>query len=337
MTGASTPRSAVFALAVLTVVACCAGGCKPPAKQAGPRKKITFAYTTSPNVALVHIAFKNGYFAEEGLDATPQSHTFGKLALDAVNEGKADLATVGDTPFVFSVMNGRRITAVAVIGSSNRNAAIIARQDRGIVNPSHVRGKKIGVTPGSTSDFFLHSFLLYHGIDEKQVIRIGMNPDEVAEALDTGKVDAAATWNPHLRRLQKKLGGNGVVFFGEPLYTEFFCVAAAQEYVNRNPETVMKVLRALIKAETFVKQRPGDARRLVSEFTKTDKGILEDTWDEFSFMVALDQALLVDFEAQSRWVMRNRSAARTDMPNYLDHIYDNGLRSVNPAAVRIVR
>jgi NitT/TauT family transport system substrate-binding protein len=53
--------------------------------------------------------------------------------------------------------------------------------------------------------------------------------------------------------------------------------------------------------------------------------------------VALDQSLLVDFEEQTRWVLRNRLTTRQDMPNYLDFIYDNALRSVNPAAVSIVR
>jgi NitT/TauT family transport system substrate-binding protein len=137
--------------------------------------------------------------------------------------------------------------------------------------------------------------------------------------------------------VQKKLGSNGVIFFVETLYTENFCVAAAQEYVKKNPETIKKVLLALIKAETFMKQHPEESRRLVAEFTKSDKAVVDDTWDVFTFDLAMDQALLVNFETQTRWVMKNRLAIRTDMPNYLDFIYDNALRSVKPEAVRIVR
>ena len=164
MESSSRSRSPVVIFVAIAVIAWSVIGCKPPDKQAGPRKKITFAHTNSPNVALVHIAFAKGFFAEEGLDATPQPHAFGKLALDAVNEGKADFATPGDTPFVYSVMNGRKITALAVIETSNRNQGIIARKDRGIATPSDFLGKRVGFTPGSTSDYFLSSFLLYHGI-----------------------------------------------------------------------------------------------------------------------------------------------------------------------------
>jgi ABC-type nitrate/sulfonate/bicarbonate transport system substrate-binding protein len=337
MERSSRSRFPVVILVALALIAWSASGCKPPGKQASSREKITFAYATIPNATLVHIAFAKGFFSEVGLDATPQPHAFGKLALESVMEGKADLATVGDTPFVFAVMNGKKITTIGAIQSSNRNEVIVARQDRGITKPSDLLGKKIGVTLGTTGDFFAYSLLLFHGVDGKQVTRIGMNPGDMAEALSTGKVDAVSTWSPFRQQMQKKLGSNGVTFFGETLYTETFCVAAPQEYAGKNPETIKKVLRALIKAETFVKQHPEESQRLVAEFTKTDKTFIDDAWDVFTFEVALDQGLLVNFEDQTRWIIKNRLAPRTDMPNYLEYIYDNALRSVKPEAVRIVR
>jgi ABC-type nitrate/sulfonate/bicarbonate transport system substrate-binding protein len=337
MARASTPRFAVSALVILAVIAWSASGCKPPDRQVGPREKITFAYSANPNATLVHIAFVKGYFTEEGLDPTPQLHAFGKLALNAVIEGKADLSTSAGTPIVFAVMNGTKIMTLAAIQTSNRNEAIIARQDRGIARPGDLLGKKIGVTLGTSGHFFAYSFLLFHGIDEKQVNLIGLRPDDMAEALGTGKVDAVSTGVPYLNQLRKKLGSNGVVFFGDTLYTEAFCVAATQEFVKRNPEAIKKVLRALIKAETFVKRSPEESRRLMAEFIQLDKAVIDEIWDAYKFKVSLDQALLVDFEGQTRWVMKNRSAARTDMPNYLDFIYLDGLDSVKPDAVRIVR
>ena len=96
-------------------------------------------------------------------------------------------------------------------------------------------------------------------------------------------------------------------------------------------------MRALLKAETFVQQHPEESRRLVAEFIKTDKVVLDETWDIFTFRVTLDQALLVDLEDQTRWAMKYRLTARKDMPNYLDFIYVDGLQAVKPEAVRIIR
>jgi len=285
----------------------------------------------------VHIAFAKGLFKEEGLDATPQPHAFGKPALQAVLEGKADIATAADTPIMFAVMDGRKIVILAVIQTADRNEGIVARRDRGISMPSDLKGKTIAVTRGTTSDFFAEVFLIVHGIDRKQVTVTDLKPEEMASALATGKVDAAATWHPPLSQLQKSLGTNGLTFYGETIYTEAFCVAAGQDFVKRHPGAVRKFLRALIKAEAFLKQHPEEARRLVTGFIKADKALLDEIWDLYNYRVILDQALLVSLEEQTRWAIKNRLTQRRDMPNYLDFIDADGLRAVKPEAIRIIR
>ena len=311
--------------------------CKKSEKVVEPSEKITIAYSTASNAILMYIAFAKGFLAEEGLEATPQPHAFGKLALNAVLEGKADIATVADTPIVFAVMNGKKITTLAVIQTSNRDIAIVARRDRGIEKPADLTGKNIGVPLGTNADFFLGALLLANSIERRQVTLIDIKPEEMAAALDSGKVDAVSTFNPTLKQLEQGLGKRGIVFYDEAIYTEAFCLAAKQEYVKKNPEAIKKVLRALIKAETFVKEYDEEARRLVAEFIKTDKKVLDEIWPIFTTRVTLNQALLVDFEAQTRWALKNKLTEGTSVPDYLDYIYFDGLQAVKPEAVRMIR
>ncbi|KUG24660.1 nmt1/thi5 like domain protein [hydrocarbon metagenome] len=325
---------AALFLSTLLFIVLTINGCQQ--QKTDPPEKITIAYTTNLNPVLIHIALVKGFFKEEGLEATPQPHAFGKVALQSVIDGKADIATVADTPIMFAVMAGRPITTLAVLQTSNRNAAIVARQDRGITRPSDLKGKKIGLTLGTTGHFFTDSFLQLHNIGRKQVKIIDMNPDKMAHALDIGEVDAVSIWNPHLTQIKKRLGSKGILFFDESLYTENFCLVARQKYAKKNPEAVKKVLRALIKAEIFVHEYPEESRRLVAGFLKVDKALLDEIWDIFMFRVALDQALLVDIEDQTRWAIKNRLTPNNVMPNYLDFIYLDGLEAVKPDAVRII-
>jgi len=321
----------------LVIFAFCMPGCTSTEKQTGPREKVTIAYTTLANSVLVHIAFAKGYFAEEGLEVIPQPHPFGKPALAAVLAGTADIATVADTPIVFAIMNGEKLSTLAVIQTSNKNEAIVARRERGITGPGDLEGKRIGIPLGTTAHFFADSFLLAQGIEMKQVTPVDIKPDEMAAALGSGKVDAVSTFNPTLKQLERGLGKSGVVFYGESIFTEIFCVAAKQEYVKKNPEAIKKFLRALIKAETFVKEHNTEAKSLVADFIKTDKTVLAETWDVMTFRVTLDHSLLLDFEDQTRWMLKNKLAQGKQMPNYLKYIHTDGLNAVKPDAVRIVR
>jgi ABC-type nitrate/sulfonate/bicarbonate transport system substrate-binding protein len=323
----------IFLSFALSLAACR----NPPEKSAGPPEKITIAYAESTGVALVHIAIAKGFFTEEWLDATSQPHASGKLALDAVIGGKADLATASDTPIMFAVMDGKQITTIAVIATSNRNTAILARKDRGISKPDDLKGKTIGIVRGTVGDFFADIFLINHGIDRKKVTIIDLQSDEIVSALVTGRVDAVSIWQPILLKLQKELGNKGQSLYGETFYTSAICVTALPDFVRQHSEAVRKFLRALIRAEIYAKQHPEESRRLVAKFVRTDAALLDGIWDVYNYRVILDQAFLVDLEDQTRWAMKYRLTARRNMPNYLDFIDVDGLRAVKPEAVRIIR
>jgi sulfonate transport system substrate-binding protein len=311
-------------------------GCKRQ-EQAGPPEKITIAYVTTQHDSLYHIAFAKGFFSAEGLDVTAQPHAFGKPALNSVLEGKADLAATGDAPIMFAVTGGKSIYVIAVIATSKKASAIIARKDRGIVKPSDLRGKKIGVTRGTLAEFFMDSFLSTRRVDRKEVKVVDLKPDEMPDALARGMVDALSIWQPVLKYIEKALGNNATVFYDETIYSDILCIASGQEFAKKHPDAVRKVLRALIRAESFMKQNKDESLQIIAEATKTDKELLGEILQSFDFRVTLDQALVVSLEDQTRWAQRNKLTGGAAVPNYLDFIYFDGLNSVKPEAVRVIR
>jgi ABC-type nitrate/sulfonate/bicarbonate transport system substrate-binding protein len=325
-------------IVVLLLLSLALTGCQRESQKAiKPAVKITLAYATATSGVLAHIALKNGYFADEGLKVTAQSHSSGKSALNAVIEGKADFATVAETPIMFAIVNGKKISIIAEIQTSAKNEAIVAKNDLNLTRVSDLRGKKIGVTIGTTGDYFLDSILLMHGVDRKEVNIIDMKPEEMLDYLSQGKVDAVSTWNPIQKYLTKQLGDRVIVFNDDNIYTEFFCIAAKKDFTENNPEAVVNLLKALLKAEIFVEQYPEKSKIIVAEYAKTDQDIVNDIWINIKLQVKLDQLLLVTLDDQTRWAKKYRLTDSTEMPNYLDFIYLKGLQSVKPEAVTIIR
>lgn len=302
-----------------------------------PRQKITVAYTFQPQSTLVHVAAAKGYFAEEGLDLQPMMHTHGKTALFSVIENEADFATVAETPVMFSVLKGDQICVIANIEASTTNNAVVARNDTGITRPGDLKGKRIGVTPGTTGDFFLDSLLTVNGLTRKEVQVVTLKPEEMREAILTKKVEAISTWNYPLTQIKRQLGHAGTIFYDREIYTETFNIAARQDFVRDHPETVKRFLRALVKAESFVAQNQAEAESIMSAATNIDKNLINEVWKAFNYRVQLDQALLITLEDETRWAMKNGLTDQSVMPDYLKHIHLDSLRAVKPEAIKISR
>lgn len=332
-------RKTVLALLFLAALAGCEKSPAPNAGRPGAEslRRITVAYTYQPQSTLVHVAVANGYFADEGLDARLSMHTYGKAALQSVIENKADFATVAETPVMFSVLRGDRIFVVANIESSNANNAIVARKDAGIAAAGDLKGKRIGFTPGTTSDFFLDSLLTANGLARKDVEPVALKPEEMQEAVMAKTVDAVSTWNYPLTQIRQQLGTGGTILYDRQIYTETFNIAAQQDFVRGNPDTVQRFLRALIRAETFVAKNPDQAQAIVAAAAKLDPGIVRDVWDAFNYKVVLDQVLLLTLEDETRWAMKNRLTDETAMPDYASFIHVDSLRAIKPQAVMMNR
>ncbi len=325
---------------------CCAvtlASCdKAPPQAAGSagsegRQKVTVAYTTQPQSTLIHIAANKGYFSNQGLDVQPLIHSFGKAALQSVLDGKADFATVAETPVMFSVLKGDKIFVIANIESSSVNNAVLARPDAGIVKAADVKGKRLGFTPDTTSDFFLDSFLTAQGLTRKEITPVPLTPNEMQEALQTGKVDAVSSWNYTLTQIKHQLGAQAVIFYDRQIYTETFNIAAMQDFVQRNPQAVSRFLRALIQAEDFVAKNPQEAQDIMATAIKVDKELVKEVWDAFNYQVSLDQNLLITLEDETRWAMKNKLTDKTAMPNYKDYIHVESLMAVRREAVKLKR
>ncbi|MEW5747086.1 MAG: ABC transporter substrate-binding protein [Nitrospirota bacterium] len=294
-------------------------------------EKMTVAVSMQPLSAPVYVAHAKGFFESEGLQAVLQPHTSGRDALAALVSGRAEFATVAETPVMFAAARDERICIVATIADSRRYMNIVARKDRGIAVPHDLEGKRIGVSAGTTAEYYLFIYLTFNGIAEDRVRMIGVSPERMTEALVRGEIDAAVTWPPYMIAQQRLLGSNAVTLSNESIYKVWWNIAAGQDFAKANPETVKALLRALLRAERYIKDNPAEASRIVARFIGQDPGSLGD----YNFDVQLGQALILDLEDQARWAIRNRLIPVEGVPNFLRLLCTEGLEAVAPGSVMV--
>jgi NitT/TauT family transport system substrate-binding protein len=312
----------VFALCAALLAGC--GKQAPPQ----PRQVVILACTAQPQGTLVQVALAKGYFLEQGLDVRPQLHPFGKLALQSLVEGKADVATAADAPIMFQAVAGQQLRVLATLVSSSTNNGVVALRSAGIAGIRDLKGKRVGYTTGTTSDYFLSSLLATQGLTRQDVPGLPMAPAEMLRALETDKVDAVSTWNYTLSAVANALGPRGVVLLDARTYTETFNLVGSDEFVRHRGDVVERLLRALIQAEDFVRQQPQQAQAIMAAASHVDLPLVQQVWPVFRFQVWLEPNLLNTLRDETRWAMGAGLVKPAAVPDYRNYVYLDGLRAV---------
>lgn len=300
------------------------------------RQRLSIALPAAPHAALLHLAAAKRFFADEGLDVVTVPTTHGRVALDLLAEGKVDLAAAAELPFVVKVMGGQGLAIVASVASATSEMAVIARRDRGIQRPTDLAGKRIGVTRGTSGEYFLWAFLIRHKLAPETVTLVDVAPGELDQQLAAGALDAIAAWQPTRFRAEAALGAGGITLIEPDAYTATYVVAGQVEHLGRHPQAMVQLVRALLKAEAFLQAEPQRAQQLVAERLGVAAASLQSSWRDQEFRVDLLQPQIITLEDQARWAMAGGHAPKGPVPNFMPHVYLDALLAVQPSRVTVV-
>ncbi len=325
-------RAALLATLLLLLAACDA---RHPA---GPPQALNIALAELPAMALVYIAEKQNYFREEGLDVSFDKFDLGRDALASALEGRSDLATVFDMPVSRRLAAGDDLVVLSTLHRSTRSHVLLARRDRGIERPADLRGKRIGVTKGISTDYFLTLFLTSHGLPAAAVTEVPLEPADYEKALLSGAVDALASFNPHTHTLRAALGPERSAVFQTDLYAETSVLAGRRDRVEAKREAVTRALRALVRAEAFLRREPAAALDNVVEGLagKFPEASVREGWPALRIEARLDNLLLTHLIQQGYW-LSERDSRQPPLPDIRRALAPEYLRAADPRSVILLQ
>ncbi len=283
------------------------------------------------------IALEKGFYRDEGLDVATKSWPAGKLALEAMLRGEVDVATVADTPIVMQSFKRRDFVVIATF-SHNTPYRLVADRLDGIRAPADMRGHRIGVMAGTTSQFFLHSVLADLGLAPSEIIEVDVPAGDSADAVVNHRVDAIAAFDPHGYFAQAALGDRALLIpYEKDRHEETFNFAVGRDFVQKRPLVAQRLLRATERTIEWIHGHRAEAIALAARRLKIDETVMASLWDNYRHALSLDQVLIVSLENQARWAILNGIGGGGKVPNYLDYFDSSVLDVVLPSAVTIIR
>ena len=293
---------------------------------------VRIAASRAPVSLPLYVAQQRGFFADERLEVAITDCIGGTRCLRQVLDDKADLATTSEMPVVLRAFAHADVAILATLAHASDNLKLIARKASGVTRGEQLDGRKVGVISGTAAQYLLETHLLDVGVDPHHVTMVPLQAEETVAALQSARVDAVAVWEPYG---YAALHGPDAVGLRLPLggYIERYNLVGRQAQLVRREDTMVRLLRAVERAEQFIQSHPAEAQAILREQLKRDQRFVDWVWGGLSFRLSLDQALLSTMEGEVRWAQREGHVAGGARPNVLTLIHAGPLKAVKPDAV----
>ncbi len=290
--------------AVLAAIAMLAG----PAGAAGPEMASLDVYTSKdPQLAVqIELGIEKGYFRSEGLEVTVKYLSGGGEIPPAMAAGSIKVAMAAHNNALNLIARDFPVKVVGKINDISGAMGIAVRNALNVRSPKDLEGKKLGTfVYGGTMDF-LAKMSAHHGVDRAKIQVINLQPPDLAPTFARGDIDAALIWEPHLTRTAKQ--GGTVVLTGAvanfpekketyPLWGLPIVVFTTQEFIDKNPNTLVALLKGLARGNAFVHANRAEAIKILTRKLSIPEDELTEMMGRNLYTMQFDPAFVNDMDS----------------------------------------
>ncbi len=238
-----------------------------------PEREAAAAATVEPlRLAYAHkvcyepfiIAGAINLFAEEGLKVECKLVGGGIQAAESLVTGAADIAAMGDAPFLIAASRNSAIRLLTRYGGGEKMHRVIART--GIVDIRALQQARIGIQLGSSTHGAFIAWAETVGLDPGGMRFISLRPLDMPQAMQTGQIDVMAGSEPWPSNVEALCGGkvHELADFSSLGNTFPLVIAGKNAVTEKRPQDIAKLLRALRKAVAFMHDNRAETVRLAA-------------------------------------------------------------------------
>src|SRR5215510_911875 len=241
-----------------------------------------------------YVATQEGFYAQNGLNVKIKIFASGSDVTKAMQAGTVKFGSASTT-------------AVPAARAAGVPLKLLVR---GITTKaSSLKGKRIGVLVGSTTEQYLRLYLEKNGMTEKDVTLVNLQVPDHPVSLKQGDVDAVASWEPYVSQEISELGSNAVTLSrGEGLLGYIVGLGVLDPTLQNSRALVVKFVTAVAEADAFIRKNPQKAAQ-----------------DAANYLPGLDVNMAADaIKNHMRWDPRLSVCTQTAVNEGADELFKAG-------------
>jgi NitT/TauT family transport system substrate-binding protein len=216
----------------------------------------------------LYLAHDKGFFKEAGCEVELIVLTGIAERNSALKSGRIDALAAPVDYFVLSAGNNLEATIVMAIDESVGGDGIVARKE--ISRFEDLRGRTLAFQRGLPSEFFVRALLRQHDVKMSEVRTVDMETDQAGAAFISGKIDAAAVWEPWLTKAREQGGGHVLASTKEFPNLIVDCLAFNQKRLTEDKAGAKAIVESTLRAIAYWKEHREEANALMAPHFQVD-------------------------------------------------------------------
>jgi len=214
-------------------------------------------------------------YLPEGSTVKFEAHLTGPPMVNALLADKMQVGTMGDMPSYVATTKKKQgdirlVSASMISAGQNCNLLVVRKDAPDFKSPQDalqwLNGKDVSVHRGTCANRFLESVINSNNVKPKNLSY--MTIEVIASSFEAGKIDAAAMWEPHARKVVEQ-GFAKYAATGSP-YGEWDAnfTLMRQDFIEKHPEAAKGWMKAEIEALQIMKNEPMAVAEMVMNETQ---------------------------------------------------------------------
>jgi NitT/TauT family transport system substrate-binding protein len=283
-----------------------------------------------------------GLFKKHGVDARMKIVDTGTDMVNAMHNGEAQIGDMSITTYLKAVHSGEPFKVIGIImndatrDNADEPLAIVTKKGNGIAagNIADLKGKRIGLAVGQTSDEYTKMVLRRAGVSYSDIEIVNIwSQFGLAPALKEGKVDAAVSWEPFVSQMLEQVPDSYLVIRGGHHMSYVMVATAHGPTVESKPELIHGIAAGLAAASHYNRSHRDEAVEIFArDVPGTDVAIGQKGVRHISYDPRLSPAVMRAFEAAEDQVLHNtlKGAARLDVPSLFRPAFMREVEKTHP-------